>query len=309
MKICIRILCRLKFFWIILLLLFFSFSSAYAYNAGFTELFYNPDKDRIIIALWYPTEEMEQPVSYWSWKGNAAHKAEIKYGKYPLLLFSHGFDGSRFNQAYLAEFMARNGYMVAAIEHCDEPGLQNLINRSRNISKVLDFILTEPSIKNSIDSNKIGVVGHYLGGFTALTLARGMPDFSKYPYPSLDKFKKIDNNFYDNRIKAIAILAPGFIQMFDKNSLTKVDIPVLVIEAEKDEVIDSSSISTLKDNLPNLHEYFILKGAGHYAFLPISNTEYLKSFVPELCYDPGLPREELHPIIEEKILDFFKKIF
>jgi predicted dienelactone hydrolase len=237
-------------------------SESHAYSAGFKELTYKGDKGKLTISLWYPTTVKEQIISYWAWKGIAAQHGKISDNIFPLLMFSHGMGGSMYNQHYLAEFMARNGYIVAAVDHDDKLySFQTLVDRPHQISRALNLILNDPRIRNNINQNKIGMVGHSLGGYTAFAIAGGIPDFSKHPslclpvlnneylctskvaeffkktYVSLRGFK---NNFYDNRVKAIAVLAPGLGKLFDKDSLSKIKIPVFIIEAEQDEVVDGA---------------------------------------------------------------------
>lgn len=306
-------------------------NQSYAYNAGFKEVTYDDGKDKITISLWYPTDAQEQIVSYWAWKGSAAKDSKMSDGVFPFLIFSHGMGGSMYNQHYLAEFMARHGYIVAAVDHNDKSyTFQTLVNRPHQISTALDYILNDFQLKDHINQNKIGMVGHSLGGYTAFAIAGGMPDFSNHPYlclPLLNNndlctskiavfFKKIyidfrgfESNFYDDRVKAISVLAPGLGKLFNKDSLSKVTIPVFITEADQDEVIDGPHNALLyKKNLPQPPQYYVLKGAGHYAFLPLCSSDYVKKIAPEICYDPEIQREELHSLIQSQVLSFFDDV-
>ena len=158
--------------------------------------------------------------------------------------------------------MARNGYIIMSVDHNDRSFSKALIDRPKQISQSIDIVLTDLDSKNCIDPNKIGAVGHSFGGYTMLALGGGVETLS------------------DNRIKAIVLFAPGPMQLFDQDSLAKVNIPVIIIEAEHDEVIPSNNIQILKNQLPKIQEYFVLKGAGHYAFLPVSDTDYIKKLPP-----------------------------
>jgi len=55
----------------------------------------------------------------------------------------------------------------------------NLWNRSKDISIALDRALQEPELADHIDPEKVGVIGHSLGGYTALVLAGAKPDVGK----------------------------------------------------------------------------------------------------------------------------------
>jgi predicted dienelactone hydrolase len=299
----------LAFLWIFIS---FSASTSLGYNAGFQELVYNKNK----IALWYPSEAKEQEISYWKWNGSAAENSTFPKGVFPLLIFSHGMEGSMYNQYYLAEYMARNGYIVVAIEHDDKAyTFQTLVDRPILIKKAIDLILNDSKINTHIDPNKIGMLGHSLGGYTSFVIAGSEPDFSNHPSLSglpnflkkfYIKFRNFDNNFYDSRVKAIAVLAPGLGSLFNKESLSKVSIPVLIIEAEKDEVVLDGSASLYKNNLPKKPKFTVLNGAGHYSFLPLCN-EYLQKNFAEICSDPEISRKALHEIIQQQVLSFFNE--
>lgn len=301
----------LAFLWIFIS---FSASASLGYNAGFQKLIYN--KDKVTIALWYPSEEKEQVISYWEWNGNAAENSAFSKGIFPILIFSHGMEGSMYNQYYLAEYMARNGCIVAAIEHNDKAyTFQTLVDRPLSIKKAIELILNDSKINTHIDQNKIGMLGHSLGGYTSFVIAGGEPDFSKHPnlnwLPNFFKrfyikLKNFDNNFYDSRVKAIAALAPGLGTLFNKEHLSKVSIPVLIIEAEKDEVVLDGSASLYKNNLQKESKFMVLKGAGHYSFLPLCN-QYLQKNYAEICYDPDTSRNKLHDKIQQQVLSFFNK--
>lgn len=288
----------------IICLCFFSIKS-YSYNAGYKEIINQKEK----ISLWYPTNSKEENISYYLWNGEAAIDSPIHIQKYPLLIFSHGYGGSRYNQSYLAEFMARNGYIVAAIEYDDKTLFQSLLERPKITSKALDFILTDLEIKDNINIKKIGMVGHSMGGYTALALAGGKPIFSKVSSSFLQKkyidLSHYDNNFLDERIKAIAVFASGKTKIFDKESLLKVAVPVFIMEASRDELVDGDDLKQLAKNLSNLsNKYYILKGAGRFSFLPLSNKEVTR-IAPETSCDPETPRKDLHVIVEKETLSFF----
>ena len=116
------------------------------------------------------------------------------------------------------------------------------------------------------------------------------------------------NHFYDSRVKAIAVLAPGLGELFDENSLLKINIPVFILEAEKDEIIKSYNMFIHRGDLPQSFQYAMLEGAGHYAFLPLC-SDYIRNIEQKICYDPDVRRKILHNIIQQQILVFFNNIF
>jgi dienelactone hydrolase len=117
----------------------------------------------------------------------------------PLLLFSPGFGVSRSNYTVLMEELASHGFIVAAIDHPyggvtilpggriltirEDPGPPAMTNLARidmmtkDASKVLDVLLGIGSkalarFAGRIDTERIGAIGHSLGGAVALEAGR-----------------------------------------------------------------------------------------------------------------------------------------
>jgi len=105
-------------------------------------------------------------------------------GTYPVLLFSHGVYGINTEQAWLADYLAKYGYIVLSMQHTDSVDCDNLAipptdsvftARSTDVNTVLNHLTT---IKNSLnsssgrtytfDTNRIGFVGYSLGAETGL---------------------------------------------------------------------------------------------------------------------------------------------
>ncbi|KAK1985300.1 tat pathway signal sequence [Colletotrichum cereale] len=117
--------------------------------------------------------------------------------KYPLALFSHGRGGSRLTYGILARSLASYGYIVVTLDHTydafvvefpdgtmkyaenasnsDIAYIESLVDsRQKDVSFVIDQLLDTPAVNSlmtgtqaSVDSDKIFVAGHSLGGATA----------------------------------------------------------------------------------------------------------------------------------------------
>jgi predicted dienelactone hydrolase len=315
---------------LILILLVLLSRTASAYNSGFKELSFVTQKRVVKLACWYPTMDKEQTIYYRSWQGKAASDGSIADSIFPLVIFSHGMNGSRYNQQYLAEHLSKHGYIVAAVQHLDSNyRLSTTVQRPHDISRSITFVLNNNEFKPHLDKSKIAIVGHSLGGYTAFVASGAIVDFSKAPalYFSAINNSMIYNNFitnffkriyvsmkgacyssYDKRIKAMVALAPGLGDLFDKKALARVKIPVLIIAAEKDEVLAAQhNALQYKVNLPTAPQYLQLTGAGHYSFLPLCDNTELAKTAPKICYDPERNRGELHKVIEKAVLDFLNK--
>jgi len=85
-------------------------------------------------AVWYPTREKPRPYRY-SWRvwGEVAPEADPdrKQGPYPLVVFSHGYGGCATSNVFFTEYLASQGFVVAAPDHADRDKIFRLSPRTR----------------------------------------------------------------------------------------------------------------------------------------------------------------------------------
>lgn len=115
--------------------------------------------------------------------------------KVPLIIWSHGFGGSRDGAAFLSRFMAAHGYVLLHTTHIGtdsslwegKPGhpwdilrqtkvtRENSLNRFYDIPFVLDhlpdFLKDNPPIAPFVDTATIGMSGHSFGAMTTQVMA------------------------------------------------------------------------------------------------------------------------------------------
>ena len=115
--------------------------------------------------------------------GNAIPNAlpDLSGAPYPLVVWSHGAYLYRQTNAYLAEHLASQGFVVVAGNHEDNwgtfpaPNVTSDISRPADISAWIDFAEEKAAagseLAGLIDSERIAVGGHSYGGYTALTVA------------------------------------------------------------------------------------------------------------------------------------------
>ncbi|MFC6587172.1 alpha/beta hydrolase family protein [Sulfitobacter pacificus] len=134
--------------------------------------------------IWYPTKETARLKAHQSngvWQGiQAIEDAEPLTGKRPFVVLSHGMYGNARNQNWLADALVQHGFVVAAIHHPgtsswmrDPDQARQMWDRPGDISRVIDHVLTDPTISTHIDPERIYMAGHSLGGMTAVALAGG----------------------------------------------------------------------------------------------------------------------------------------
>jgi len=96
---------------------------------------------------------------------------------YPLVVFSHGFGLNPVWYNTILEHFASHGFVVLAPQHSDpnwEEAWKAAIDRPRDIGRTLDFAeeIAAPSgeMAGLIDLDRVAVVGHSFGGYTALAI-------------------------------------------------------------------------------------------------------------------------------------------
>lgn len=218
--------------------------------------------------VWYPTTDTAAPTAEHSnpvWAGIMAQvDATPAPGSFPLVVLSHGMFGNAMNQSWLADALARQGYVVAAINHPgtstwarDPEDARQMWQRPRDISRVIDHMLAG----GQVDPDRLYVAGHSLGGFTAVALAGGRFDAARASAfcatrdadPGCDAFalfqvaqtpadmEAMQADLSDPRIRGFAVFDLGGTPFFDPASLGQIDRPMWVWGAPRD--IDGTGLT------------------------------------------------------------------
>lgn len=311
--------------------------SAPSYNAGF-EKFTFPDTSKgneVKCAIWYPTLAAESEFAEGPWKFQVAFGPASEGNQYPLVVISHGTASSWREHHDTAEFLARRGFVVAALSHPgdsydyeqkDFGGLASAVHRSGHVSRLLDELLQSSRYGSMIDADRIGVFGFSIGGYTALVLAGGRPDFQKiatHPSddpPSIyfggsegDRLQEAQSLLQsprpsaDPRVRAILVMAPALGFLFDAASLKNVRVPVRLYRAEHDQILHHPyDGETYRGLLPVTPETVVVVGAGHYVFLA-PPPAILATTLPDVFTDEGsFDRHAFHERLNAEVEVFFK---
>jgi len=124
--------------------------------------------------------------------------------------------------------------------------------------------------------------------------------------PSKAKGVKISNPV-DKRIKAIVMMAPVGILFDTKNSLQKINIPTLLLNAEKDDLLIEpyhSEVIAKRFVNQQLLSFCTIANAGHYSFItPFPKA--IRSRLGEVAKDPkGFDRDAFHQLLSKDIMQF-----
>jgi predicted dienelactone hydrolase len=257
------------------------------------------------VLVHYPTRTASTPTAFGPYVMDVSVDAPLSQGHYPLVMISHGNGGSHLLYRTISTHLAKNGYIVASVEHYgnnrDDNRLENttdnLINRPRHVMLAIDEILSNQRFCSWVEKDRIGIIGHSMGGYTALALAGGVPRTRE---------GQIVDAPSDSRIKALVLLAPG--AGWFMNSLDKVTMPILMLTAEHDHVTPGWNADIVLAGVPDQSQVTFMKveNAGHFSFLspfpePMRNSTFLPSTDPD-----GFDRGEFHnwlPPIVRRFLD------
>ena len=102
--------------------------------------------------------------------------------RYPLVLLSHGSTSVNVSLAWLGSYLAKHGYIAAAVNHHGNTGAEGQLlsqgfmaqwERAGDLSALLDRMLADPKFGSHIDPNRVFAAGHSAGGATVIMLAGG----------------------------------------------------------------------------------------------------------------------------------------
>ncbi|WP_143305581.1 alpha/beta hydrolase family protein [Chitinophaga vietnamensis] len=261
------------------------------------------------VLIQYPTHTPAVPVSFGPYEMEVSMDAPILSGRaFPLVLISHGNNGSHLLYRTISTYLAKNGFIVAMPEHYGnnrnntslENTVENLQLRPRHIKLTIDHLLKESFLSGSIAADKIAVIGHSIGGYTALALAGGEPITRAGDPVEVE---------HDNRVKAIVLLAPA--AGWFNHPANQISCPVLLLTAEHDPVTPAwnAEIILRIATDPSLVSFTKVKNAGHFSFQsPFPAAMKTPGFLPATD-PPGFDRVAFHQQLPGDILDFLKQNF
>jgi len=232
----------------------------------------------------------------------AVRDAKAWSGTYPLIVYSHPSGSDRRGATFLCTHLSSHGYVVAAMDHSEivapelraTPGETNeqraarveatIASRVPDICFLVDHLLGKPAWDSAtnLDPDRIGIVGHSFGGWTALAA------------PEVDQ-----------RIRAVVALAPGGSSQPKPGILSLKltfhwgrDVPTLYLVGEHDTMTPLSGMYELFERTQATKQMLILRRADHLHFMDKVEQEHeivrTMPFSGELAWIPN----EMRPIGE-----------
>ena len=211
-------------------------------------------------------------------------------GVWPLILFSHHSRGNRRSATYLTTHLASHGYLVAALDHSEvvapeiAGNVQGFIaNRVPDARFLLDYMLAGaiPCTARP-DPDRIAIVGHSAGGWTALALPET-----------------------DTRIRAVVALAPGGASN-PKPGIIPATLSfnwprppaTLYIVAEDDVLTPIAGMHELYSHTPGPKQMVVLPRADHLHFVDNVEQAHEQLRAASLPPEASWISREMRPIAE-----------
>ncbi|MEP3372788.1 MAG: dienelactone hydrolase [Maribacter dokdonensis] len=263
----------------------------------------DPTYDRpITIEVWYPANvgddaktvvydevmgtrgDSLRPLTPFTFKGRAYRDATPKTGnKFPFVVVSHGYVGSRYLMTYLTENLASKGYIVAAIDHTDSTfkdanAFQStLLNRPKDIRFVINEMEkmgakgSKNNLEGVVDANNTAIIGYSMGGYGVLNVggagySTGLAQFftGMTGGSTAISVHTAGNAAYekmtDARIKAIVAFAPWGMErgVWDAEGLKRLKTPTFFIAGSQDDISGyEKGIKAIYEGTVNADRYLL----------------------------------------------------
>lgn len=195
----------------------------------------------------------------------------------PLVLFSHGYGGIRFQSYFITEQLASHGFVVVSPDHPgntltdfaqlgnDAATAQSAMDRPLDLAYAMTAALTNKlGVAVTIDPMRIGATGHSFGGWTCLELARRDP-----------------------RIRVVFPMAPGFRGGATSDFVATLARPLLFIGGSEDSTCDFPENQQAPYEIAQTPKYLLeVMGAGHLDFSNLCEVPIAQQLVNDGC-DPA----------------------
>lgn len=312
---------------------------------GITQLvFDDDDRGRTLVAeVFYPAvvgSEVETETHAVVFDVAVARDAKIvpSAKPRPLIVISHGSGGTHYDLNWLARPLVEAGFILVAPVHPgstfgdrDPQKTLEVWERPRDLTVVLDRLLTDATWGPRVDAKRIGAMGYSLGGYSVLALAGARYDVSRARAhclsadadPTCAYSADVDTSeinygpsggtFADSRIGAVLAFAPAIGAGIDPASLAGISIPISVVGSRQDALTTFDVHAQQWER--NLREagapvaLTVVEEADHYTYLPVCNGTgqfaAALSFA-EACLDvTGADRDQVHRDLIPMGVEFF----
>lgn len=280
------------------------------------------------VLVWSPCAVAPSDVRMGPYLVRATQDCPVRGRALPLVVLSHGQGGTRLGHHDTASALADAGFVVASFNHpgdsfgddaaASDPGI--FASRPADVSRVITHMLQLWTDRQRIDAQAVGVFGFSRGGYTALALAGATPNRTASTQRLCGSWRsflialcrQLGNDAAvltaraDPRVKSVVAVDP--LNLFDASSFQAVRVPVQLWASELGgDGVELAHTQSIQRWLPQLPEYHLAKGAGHFVFLAPC-PEALRKEARAICEDPsGISREAWHASMNPAVVAFFMR--
>ncbi len=244
-------------------------------------------------------------------------------GRFPLVVFSHGYAGFRDQSAFVTSFLATWGFVVAAPDHYSRDLTEVLGGPTGATAKTTDVQDLEATItlmehenatagspfRGHVDTKKVGAFGHSAGGVAVEALAAADPKVATFI-----------------GLAGATVGLPGDAK-HGSDSIVPHQ-PGLLMSGTADTVVPTAGMVTAYGKMHAPKRLILIKGAGHLVFadiceigagqgglLAIANAlkvpipASLKPLATDGCDAPDLPVTQGWPVARQAVTAQLRHVF
>lgn len=241
-----------------------------------------------------------------------ARDAEAATGRFPVVVFSHGFSGMRLQSTFLTSHLASHGMVVASTDHPSRD-LFNVLGGTAasaeqsavdDVSEVLDLLGAldagpDGVLVDRVDLDRVAAVGHSAGGGTVVAAAGSDP-----------------------RIDGYVSMASGRLGDASGDAAALPDVPSFFMAGELDATVPVERTRAAFEAAPAPTRLWVIADTGHNAFSDfctfgdgtgivgvaeaaglgvLLEASGLRALGEDGCVEPAAPVEEVFPLIRHGV--------
>ncbi len=285
-----------------------------------------PEGLELPVQVWFPASEADEDLYAYDGFFTASALDDGQpdcSAQRPVMVFSHGNSGIRYQSVFLTEHLASHGWVVVAPDHLYNTMLdidydllwQLVFRRPLDVAAAFDWLAQEAAgaggqLQGCVDESAgYAVAGHSFGGYTTVATAGAVIDaaataeicasydgwlcddvaqhFAKNPGSG-------QADLGDPHVWAAIPMAPAGYEAL-VGGLADVDVPTMVLGGSMDDTTTmEEQVGPIFEGLQVTPRYLgEVQGAGHYGFSDACNL--VGSF--DECGDPYLAPEEVNEVV------------
>lgn len=190
----------------------------------------------------------------------------------PVMLFSHGYGGVRWQSGFLVEHLASHGYIVVAPDHTyntvfdddDAKFEEVVVRRPQDIADSFNWAADQSADGGLIagcinESDGYAVSGHSFGGYTAYATGGATLNLTG------------SSDLSDDRVWAVIPMAPWDVGGTITDGTADITVPLMSLSGTRDDTTTWDSVSSMYAAATVTPRYSgEFPDAGHYSFSPIA---------------------------------------